>query len=69
VYPDPKHWLKIIEKTEIFRENHPGTKIFRENFLENENFRKNENFREKFANAKIFAKSERIFAYFCFSRK
>jgi hypothetical protein len=40
VYPDPKHWLKTIPETKMFRKNEK----FRENFRKNENFR--ENFRE-----------------------
>jgi hypothetical protein len=63
VYPDPKHWLKIFAKTEIFRENHLGNKNF-SRICENENFRENfrnsENcretkFREKCANFRLFS--------------
>jgi hypothetical protein len=36
VNPDPKHWLKIFEKTDIFRENYPGNNNFSRKFLRNE---------------------------------
>jgi hypothetical protein len=77
VYPDPKHWLKILAKTEIFHKNYPGNKNFRKSFRKNfcfrENFRKNDNF----AKTKISQKqklSEQIFTFrekekrgFCFN--
>jgi hypothetical protein len=48
VFPDPKHWLKTI----------PGTKLFREIFRENEYFRENENFRKNFRESENFCKTK-----------
>jgi hypothetical protein len=53
VYPDPKHWLKIFEKKETFRENHPRNK----NFLQ-----------KPYGEQKMLVKTK-IFAYFRFSAK
>jgi hypothetical protein len=58
-----KFFPKSFVKTETFCLNHPGTQIFNE-----------KTFAKTFAKAKIFmkqnfAKSERIFASFRFSRK
>jgi hypothetical protein len=59
---------KCLSRSETLVENHPGNKIFRENF------RKTKNFAKTFTKTKIFAKrnfakSDWIFAYFRFSRK
>jgi hypothetical protein len=79
VYPVPKHWFKTIPGTKILCENFRENEKFLGNFRVNENFcetvAKTFVFAKNFAKMKAklfvkrnFMKSERIFAYFCFSR-